>query len=115
VALPEDPKIPTGAAAPLNPQREVFHPPPPGQLPAWLPWLGNLDQRPSDLENVTNANVALAKAASGKVLAERSKGKIRKTEILFPMAVVLCRIDIDGLLRASVVLEVCLAITLEVI
>jgi hypothetical protein len=70
--LSEHPKIPAGPPSLLDPESQVSHTPSPRQLPAWLSRLGNLDQRSSDLQNISDTDVGFKNSPNGEVFAERA-------------------------------------------
>jgi len=66
----EDTKIPPSSTGFLNAKSQIVDPPTACQLPTGLPGLRYLDQRFTDLKNITDTDMTFQQAFNGKVLSK---------------------------------------------
>src|SRR5438876_93318 len=113
IALDDDSEICTGSQrlAEAAWKRFVVHPD--SEPPTRDSRLGNLENRAPDLPTLADERVVELHPFRGQVLSELAVRE-RAADLPFPPALVVHRIRIDGLVEASVCLEIRLAIAREI-
>ncbi len=111
--FPEHAEVPAGAAGDDDTGDEVADVPAAGLLPAGLAGLGDFDDGVSDGELISDGDIDLRGSFDGQVFAERTIAERGNSEFGLPEGVVGGGVGEDGLVGASVIFAIGLAIAFE--
>ena len=106
-------EIPTCLTRALDSRREILDAPASCELPAGLARLRNLEQCVATSEDISHAHIAPDRTMQCEVFAKRTVGKA-SGEIYFPLVPMVFWVGAHGFVRASMMFEIGLTISLEV-
>ena len=114
LALLQHAEIESGPPTFENATVEILDPDLDGELVAGHPGLGYLEERRADSEDIADVDIPLQHPLDGEVLTEMAELEPRLTELVFPVGMVLDRVDQHGPERAAVADEVGLPVAVDV-
>ena len=106
-------EIPAGETCAFNLHGQILDPPAPGQFPAGLSGLRNLDDGRADRKPVADTHLCFREPLQREIFTECAADELIRREDALPIGPMVRRIGTQGLVEASMVDEVSLTISVS--